>query len=82
MWWSVPRSPPQKRCLWRGLQGVGQRGRGGELAETVAPRRLRGAPEEVGGRANAVMDRPEQEDKPTDYERLCASGEALVYAVP
>jgi hypothetical protein len=28
----------------------------------------------------SVMDREEQEDELRDYERLCASGEALVYA--
>jgi hypothetical protein len=26
------------------------------------------------------MDRPEQEDELSDYERVCASGEAFVYA--
>jgi len=49
------------------------------LVETIAPQRLSGVAEEVGG-SDAVMDREEQEDEPMDYERLCASGEALVYA--
>jgi len=35
--------------------------------------------EEVGGGAYAVfLDRPAKEDELRDYERLCASGEALV----
>ena len=50
------------------------------MAQTVAPRRLRGVGKEVGGGADAFVDRPAKEDEPTDYEKLCASGEALVYA--
>ena len=58
-------------------EGVGQRGRGGGLAETVAPQRLSGAAEVVDGRADdRLLDRLQQEDEPRDYERLCASGEA------
>jgi hypothetical protein len=34
----------------------------------------------MGSGADVFMDRPEQEDEPSDYERLSASGEALVYA--
>ena len=49
-------------------------------ASSHAPRRLRGAPEEVGRRTHDRLDRPQQEDEPMDYERSCASGEALVYA--
>jgi hypothetical protein len=29
---------------------------------------------------DVFMDRPQQEDEPSDYEKLCASGDALVYA--
>jgi hypothetical protein len=61
-------------------QGMGQGGRGRRLAQTVAPRRLRGIAEEVGGGADTGLDRPAKEDELMDYERLCASGEALVYA--
>jgi hypothetical protein len=42
---------------------MGQRGRGGGLAETVASQRLSSAAEEVGGGEDVVMDRPEQEDE-------------------
>jgi hypothetical protein len=34
----------------------------------------------VGSGADVVMDREEQEDELRDYERLCAIGEAFVYA--
>ena len=61
-------------------EGVGQRGRGSGLAETIASQRLCSIAEEVGSREDVVLDRPEQEDELRDYERLCASGEALVYA--
>jgi hypothetical protein len=75
-----PRKPAPQRGADELGEGMGQRGRGSGLAETVAPQRLSGAAEEVGGRADAVVDRPEPEDELRDYERLCASGEALVYA--
>jgi transposase len=58
--------------------GVGQRGRGRRLAETVAPQRLRGIAEEVVERTIAWIDQQRRMSK--DYERLCASGEALMYA--
>jgi hypothetical protein len=50
------------------------------LAETIASQGLRSVAEKVGGRADDRLDRSEQEDEPMDYERSCASGEALVYA--
>ena len=60
---------------------MGQRRRGRRLAETIAPQRLCGVASSVGGGADAVMDRPKQDDELRDYERfLCASGEAFVYA--
>src|SRR5215203_6429345 len=43
-------------------QGMGQRRRGCRLAETIAPQRLSGVASSMGG-ADAVMDRPEQEDE-------------------
>src|SRR5215208_6513436 len=61
-------------------QGMAQRRRGRRLAETIAPQRPSGIASSVGGGAGAVMDRPEQEDELMDYERIYASGEALVYA--
>ena len=61
-------------------EGVGQRGRGRRLAETIAsregfvvlPRRW------VVERTIAWIDQNRRMSK--DYERLCASGEAFVYA--
>jgi hypothetical protein len=50
------------------------------LAEADAPQRLPSATKAVGGGAYAVMDRPAKEDELMDYERLCASGESMVYA--
>ena len=78
------RRAPQKARLGKGADGVGcgvgQGGREGRLAKVVATQRLSGTTSSVGGGADAVMDRPAKEDEPMDYERLCASGEALVYA--
>jgi hypothetical protein len=60
-------------------QGMGEGGRGRRVAETVAPRRLPGVAEEVGGGADDRLDRSEQEDE-QGLRELCASGEAFVYA--
>jgi hypothetical protein len=49
------------------------------LAETIAPQRLPGIAEEVGsGADDAWIEQNRRMSK--DYERSCASGEALVYA--
>jgi hypothetical protein len=58
---------------------MGRRRREGGLAETVAPQRLRGVAEEVGGGADDRLDRPQQEDELRDYERLAATSEAFIY---
>jgi hypothetical protein len=61
-------------------QGVNQVRRSGRLAASIAPLRLSGVAEKVGSGEDVFLDRPEQEDELRHYERLCASGEALVYA--
>ena len=50
------------------------------MVESIAPQRLRDVAEEVGSGADYSLDRPAKEDELRDYERTCASGEALVYA--
>ncbi len=50
------------------------------LAEAHAAERLSSVAQEVGGRANLLLALSEQEDELRDYERLCASAEAFVYA--
>jgi transposase len=70
-------------CPGRGADevgcGVGQRGRGGGLAQTVAPQGYLVLPRRwVVERTIAWIDQQRRMSK--DYERLCASGEALVYA--
>jgi putative transposase len=60
-------------------EGVGQGGRGGGLAEAVAPKGYLVLPRRW------VVERTlswtcQQRRMSKDYERLCASGEALVYA--
>jgi hypothetical protein len=61
-------------------EGMGQRGRGRGLAEAITLQGLPGFAEAVGGGTDDFLDRPAKEDEPMDYERLCASAEALVYA--
>ena len=61
------------------LQGLGQRGREGRSAEADAARRFSGATEEMGGGADAVSY-DQQRRMSKDYQRLCARGEAFVYA--
>jgi hypothetical protein len=60
-------------------EGVGQRSRGRRLAETIAPQRLCGVAEEVGGGKDVVLDRPEPEDELRDYERLPENSRAFIY---
>jgi putative transposase len=59
--------------------GVGQRGRKRRLAETIAPKGFVALPRRwVVERTLSWIDQQRRMSK--DYERLCASGEALVYA--
>ena len=59
---------------------MGQGGRVDRLAEIHAAARVRSLAEEVGSRAHVLLAFAEQEDELMDYERLCASAEAFVYA--
>ena len=61
-------------------RGMGQGGQEGRWGEDHAAARIRGFAEEVGGGADLLLVGSEQEDEPIDYERLCASAEAFVYA--
>jgi hypothetical protein len=59
---------------------MGQGGQEGRLAEAHAAARVRGSASEAGGGEDLLVAGPEQEDELRDYERLCASAEAFVYA--
>jgi hypothetical protein len=50
------------------------------VAEAHAAAGVRGFAEEMGGGADLLVAGQEQTDEPMDYERLCASAEAFVYA--
>ena len=50
------------------------------MGKAYAAARIRGFAEKVGGEADLLVAGPEQTDEPIDYERLCASAEAFVYA--
>jgi hypothetical protein len=70
--WSIVEKSSRRR--------VGQGGQEGRLAKVHAAARVRGLAEEVGGGEDLLVALPEQEDELRDYERLCASAEAFVYA--
>src|SRR5918993_1319086 len=53
---------------------MGQRGREGGLAETIAAQRLSGTSSPLGGGADAVMDRPTEEDEQRLRKALCERG--------
>jgi putative transposase len=80
MWCSVRRSPPRKRCP----DGVGSRewakeGVAVDWRELMPPEGFVVLPRRwVVERTIAWIDQNRRMSK--DYERLCASGEALVYA--
>jgi transposase len=50
------------------------------LGASVAPQGFVVLPRRWVVERTISLDRPTKEDEPMDYERLCASGEALVYA--
>ena len=60
--------------------GMGQGGQEDRLAESDAAAGVRGSGWAVGGGEHLLLVRAEQEDELRDYERLCASEEAFVYA--
>jgi transposase len=59
---------------------VGQGGQAGGLAEAYAAGRVRGFAKEVGGGADLLSWLGQNRRISKDYERLCASAEAFVYA--
>jgi hypothetical protein len=60
---------------------VGQGGHKGGLAKDHAAEGFPGAAEKkMGGGENLRMDKPQPRRMAKDYERLCATGEAFVYA--
>jgi hypothetical protein len=61
-------------------EGVGQGGQKGRLAKADAAARVRGSAPPMGGGAHVLVALPEQADELRDYERLCLSAEAFVYA--
>ena len=60
--------------------GVGQGGQGGGLAEVDAAKGFSGSAAQVGCGAHLRLDLPQPEDGQGLRERLCATGEAFVYA--
>ena len=74
--WSVdlverPRKLVPEEVLMRWAAEWAKEGVSRGSAETVAPQRLFGAAEEVGGRADDRLDRPEQEDEQRPRAALC-----------
>jgi hypothetical protein len=56
------------------------RGRGGRLGEAVAAEGVCSAAAPLGSGTLLCLDLSQSKDELRDYERLCARGEALVYA--
>jgi hypothetical protein len=75
-----PRKPAPEEVLMRWAREWAREGVAVDWRKLLPPKAFWCCLGEVGRRAYAVLDRPEQEDELRDYERLCASGEALVYA--
>src|SRR5215207_89556 len=73
MWWSARKSPPPKGADGVG-EGMGQGGRGGGLAESIATRRLRGVASEMGGGADDRLDRSKQADEQGLRAVVCERG--------
>ena len=52
----------------------------GRLAEASATAGISGPPTPLGGGTLIRLDWPQQKDELRDYEKLCATSEAFVYA--
>jgi len=84
--WSVdlverPRKPAPEKVLMRWAAEWQREGVAVDWQKLLPPKGFsRFCLGEVGGGADIVMDRPAKEALSKDYERLCASGEAFVYA--
>ena len=59
---------------------MGKGGQEDRLAEVHAAARIRGFAPAVGSGEDLFLAGAKQEDELMDYERLCASAEAFVYA--
>jgi hypothetical protein len=79
---SAPASLLQRKCLWHGLSSMAARGRGGRLGEAVAIEGIRSAAATLGGGTLLCLDLSQPRKELRDYERMCASGEALSYMLP
>ena len=84
MGWSVdvverPKKPAPEEVLMRWAREWAKEGVKADWQKLMPPKGLMVLPRRwIVERT--ILDRPKQEDEPMDYERLCASGEALVYA--
>lgn len=59
---------------------MSQGGHRHRLAEIDAAEGFPGLATQVGGGAHLRLDGPQPQDGQRDYERLCATGEAFIYA--
>ena len=72
-------------CPGGGADGVDRRvaaqgRREDRLAEALAPARISDPSAALGGRTFSCLDLPQPKEELRDRERLCASGEAFMYA--
>ena len=79
-WSNVRTNPPPKKCSDEVGGGIGQGRQDSRLAEACATAGISGPPTPLGGGTLICLDWPQQKDELRDYEKLCATSEALVYA--
>jgi hypothetical protein len=75
-----PKKPAPEEVLRAWAREWNKKGVALDWRKLLPPKGFPCAPSQVGGRADYSLDRAAKEDELSDYERLCASGEALVYA--
>ena len=83
--WSVellerPKKPVPEEVLMKWAREWAKVGVAVDWRKPLPPRRLCSTSSPLGGGEDDRLDRPAKEDELRDYEKLCASGEALVYA--
>jgi hypothetical protein len=79
-WSNVRAKLPPKKCSDEVGGAIGQGRQDSRLAEASATAGISGPPTPLGGGTLICLDWPQQEDELRDYEKLCATSEAFVYA--
>ena len=75
-----PRKPAPEEVLISWAKGIGQGRKDSRLARDTASAGISGPSTPLGGGTLICLPWPQKKDELRDYEKLCATSEAFVYA--